>query len=397
MPQLQVENSERALDFHDHSPMQEVAKEINVFAPSNRNVLITGGNGTGKETIAKLIHQNSKRKDNTFKVINCAGIPETLLESILFGHEKGSFTGADKQRIGAFEAANGGTLFLDEVGEMSPQMQTKLLRVLQEKKVMRVGGNEEIPVTARIIAATNIDIPWALERNKINPAEGLRSDLYYRLAQVEMHVPDLRERKMDIPVLVEHFAKKEAASCGCAGGGCDCPKPPKFDTDSMQLLTEHDWPGNIRELENVVARAVVRAEYAKQDTVTPHMLRWSHTKNAVATRKPGLIEIAPLTPKDDAVAFSAVDKVDVGALLSKFNGQTLNMNQLATATGINNHTLKRFVSDDPSIGTVEKLGHYLMKTRGEGEAIRFFRALMKRVDDLEKSGKDADIGASLPA
>jgi len=233
-----------------HSPaMTRLMETMVQVAPSEATVLITGESGTGKEMIAGAIHFNSLRKNGPFVKINCAAITETLLESELFGHEKGSFTGAERRKEGKFRQAQGGTLFLDEVSEMSPAMQVKLLRVLQEREITRVGGDDVIKVDVRVIAATNKDLMREIE------ARRFRDDLYYRLNVVTLNVPPLRERREDIPLIAKHFltlfAKKNKKSI------------KGFTPQAMDRLLKYNWPGNVRELMNAVERGVVlsRSEY----------------------------------------------------------------------------------------------------------------------------------------
>jgi two-component system response regulator HydG len=240
-----------------HSPaMTRLIETMVQVAPSEATVLITGESGTGKEMIAGAIHFNSLRKIGPFVKINCAAITETLLESELFGHEKGAFTGAEKRKEGKFRQAERGTIFLDEVSEMSPAMQVKLLRVLQEREITRVGGDEVIKVDVRVIAATNKDLMREIE------ARRFRDDLYYRLNVVTLNVPPLRERREDIPLIATHFltvfAKKNSKSI------------KGFTPQAMDRLIKYDWPGNVRELMNAVERAVVlsRSEYLDEEAFT---------------------------------------------------------------------------------------------------------------------------------
>src|SRR6185503_6014856 len=224
-------------------PMRRVRQLIQTAASSEATVLIQGESGTGKEIIANAIHAHSKRARGPLVKMNCAAVPETLLESELFGHEKGAFTGADRRRIGRFEQAEAGTLFLDEVCEMHPRLQAKFLRALQEREIERLGGSPPIPVDVRIIAATNRDLEKAL-------AEGaLREDMYYRLNVILLRVPPLRERMDDVPILAMHFLKKYAAREGVSTSG--------VTDDAMNVLLSYAWPGNVRELENAIERAVV--------------------------------------------------------------------------------------------------------------------------------------------
>jgi DNA-binding NtrC family response regulator len=225
--------------------MQSVYKLIGRVAGSDATVLITGESGTGKELVAAVLHRSSARRDGPFVAVNCAALPETLLESELFGHEKGAFTGAMAQRKGRFEQAAKGTIFLDEIGEISPATQKKLLRVLQERTFERVGGNAPIKADVRIIAATNRDL---LEESRNGT---FREDLYYRLNVVNIHMPPLRDRKDDIPLLVDHFLHKHRFSGD---------KPSRIAESSMSQLMDHEWPGNVRQLENTIERAVVLAQ-----------------------------------------------------------------------------------------------------------------------------------------
>lgn len=225
--------------------IRDVLAMVTRAAPSRSTVLISGESGTGKELVARAIHCASPRKDKPFVSVNCRALNAGILESELFGHEKGSFTGAVALRRGRFEQASGGTLFLDEIGELSPDLQVKLLRVLQERKIERVGGNEEIEVDIRIVAASNKNLAELVERGQF------RDDLYYRLNVVQIPLPPLRERREDIPLLVAHFAEKVAA---------DNELPPKnFSASALNYLAGYEWPGNIRQLENVVESSIVLA------------------------------------------------------------------------------------------------------------------------------------------
>jgi two-component system, NtrC family, response regulator AtoC len=228
------------------SKMQRLIELIKVVGKSNATVLVTGESGTGKELVARAIHAQSHRHNKPFIAVSCAALPESLLESELFGHEKGSFTGAYTQKKGKFEFANGGTLFLDEIGEMSANIQVHLLRVLEEKEFTRVGGNEPIRVDVRVISATNKDLRKAIEKREF------REDLYYRLNVVNIELPPLRERKEDIPLLAEHFLHKFASE--------NRKEITGFTPDAMEFLLDYDWPGNVRELENAIERAVILAK-----------------------------------------------------------------------------------------------------------------------------------------
>ncbi|MEM6457554.1 MAG: sigma-54 dependent transcriptional regulator [Acidobacteriota bacterium] len=222
--------------------MQEIFSLIERVAKTHSTVLVRGESGTGKELIARAIHQNSPRVDARFLSINCGALPEPLLESELFGHEKGAFTGAVRQKKGLFQEADGGTLFLDEIGEMTTSMQVKLLRALQERRVRRVGSAQEEPIDVRIIAATNRNLQDQISQG------AFREDLFYRINVIPIHLPPLRERREDIPALAEHFLAKYSAEMGLDAR--------TLTTEGTRLLCDYDWPGNVRELENCIERAI---------------------------------------------------------------------------------------------------------------------------------------------
>lgn len=230
----------------ESEPMLAVKDMIEKVAPTNARVLITGENGTGKELVARQLHEFSPRNRSPFIEVNCAAIPSELIESQLFGHEKGAFTSAIKQRKGDFELADGGTLFLDEIGDMSLSAQAKVLRALQENKITRVGGEKEIPVDVRILAATNKNLKAEIEKGNF------REDLYHRLSVIVIQVPPLRERKDDIPLLVESFAATIAQNMGKA--------TPTFSPEAVEALKDFQWTGNIRELHNIVERLIILCE-----------------------------------------------------------------------------------------------------------------------------------------
>ncbi len=235
--------------------MQEVFRKVNKIATSDATILIRGESGTGKELIARAIHYNSPRKHKDLMEINCSSIPETLLESELFGHEKGAFTGAHKMMKGKFELADGGTIFLDEIGDLSPAVQVKLLRFLQEKRFNRVGGSGFITVDIRLIAATNVDLEKALHEGKF------REDLYYRLNVIPIFLPALRERREDIGPLIEHFIAKFASK--------NNKKLTGISPEALSTCLTYSWPGNVRELENAIENAVVLTEF---DVIQPEDL-----------------------------------------------------------------------------------------------------------------------------
>ena len=231
------------------APMERVRDLIARVAPSRATVLITGDTGTGKELVARSIHALSGRAEKSFVGVNCSAIPETLLESELFGHVKGAFTGAITNKRGLMEEASGGTLFLDEIGTVSANIQVKLLRVLQERTIMRVGAREAVPVDIRLIAATNLDLAEEVRGGRF------REDLYYRLSVFPVHVPSLRERRDDIPLLAAFFLRRAAAEHQIS--------PPTIPPTTMQRLMEYEWPGNVRELENFIERSVIMHAGAK--------------------------------------------------------------------------------------------------------------------------------------
>ena len=250
----------RVQEMVGNSPgIQKIRDTIEKVAPTDARVLITGDNGVGKELVARWIHEKSNRSNGPIVEVNCAAIPGELIESELFGHEKGSFTSAIKQRIGKFEQANGGTLFLDEIGDMSLPAQAKVLRALQEGKITRVGADKDINVDVRVVAATNKDLLKEVE------AKNFRLDLYHRLGVIIVHVPSLNERREDIPLLVDFYLDKIAAEYG---------QPKKnIDKEAVALLTNYNWTGNIRELRNVVERLVILSGKAiTKDDVTSYVL-----------------------------------------------------------------------------------------------------------------------------
>ncbi|MEM8534524.1 MAG: sigma-54 dependent transcriptional regulator [Chloroflexota bacterium] len=246
VPSTTTEQDPRDVLIGHSMAMQEIYKLIGRVARSEATILVTGESGTGKERVAEALHRASSRREGPFIAVNCAALPETLLESELFGHEKGAFTGAVAQRKGRFEQAVKGTIFLDEIGEMSPATQKKLLRVLQERSFERVGGNVTIKANVRVIAATNRDLQHEVTESNF------REDLFYRLNVINIHLPPLQERKDDIPVLIQHFlsryAKKNQSSI------------PQITEEAMERLLAFHWPGNVRQLENTIERAVVLAQ-----------------------------------------------------------------------------------------------------------------------------------------
>ena len=242
----------------DSPEIVKVKETIDKVAPTDARVLILRDNGTGKELIARWLHEKSNRANGPLIEVNCAAIPSELIESELFGHEKGSFTGAVRQSIGKFEQANGGTLFLDEIGDMSPDAQAKVLRALQEGRINRIGGDKEINVDVRVVAATNKNLQEEIDK------ENFRKDLYFRLGVIVIEVPALNNRKSDIPLLVEHFLDSICADQG--------KKRIKITPDALELLSSKDWQGNIRELNNIVQRLVIFADKEiDKETVQNHV------------------------------------------------------------------------------------------------------------------------------
>jgi DNA-binding NtrC family response regulator len=272
--------------------MRAIFDKVAKTAPTNGRVLITGENGTGKELVARAIHEHSKRADAAFIKLNCAAIPSELIESELFGHEKGAFTGATQQRRGKFELADGGTLFLDEVGDMNPSAQAKVLRVLQENELERVGGAETIKVDVRVVAATNKDLEAEIAAGRF------REDLYYRLAVVPIPMPPLRARREDIPVLAEHFLEQVCAD--------NDRRAKRLSSAAMTLLMQHDWPGNVRELKNVVERLAILTGDAE-------VIQDGDVSEALPRVKPVKAEFARGTPFKDLVA-AAEREIIVSAL-----------------------------------------------------------------------------------
>ncbi|UCE85137.1 MAG: sigma-54-dependent Fis family transcriptional regulator [Deltaproteobacteria bacterium] len=244
-------------------PMQALFRTIERVAPSRANVLVTGESGSGKELVARALHASGSRAAGPFVAVNCAAIPESLIEAQLFGNEPGAFTDARERRIGKFEAAAGGTLFLDEIGELALPVQPKLLRTLQERIIERVGGNESIEVDVRIVAATNRDLTQDVARGRF------RSDLYYRIHVVEIAVPPLRERRADIRLLAQRFLERSRAAEGRG--------PLRIAPETLAILERYDWPGNVRELENAIERAVALAE---GDVLSPDGLPEAITRAA---------------------------------------------------------------------------------------------------------------------
>ncbi|BBO73941.1 acetoacetate metabolism regulatory protein AtoC [Desulfosarcina widdelii] len=296
--------------------MRALLEMLAMTAPSEATVLVNGESGTGKELIARSLHVNSPRKDQPLVIVNCAAITETLLESELFGHEKGAFTGADRRREGKFMQADRGTIFLDEIAETTPTMQAKLLRVLQQKEIQRVGGEAVIPVDVRIVAATNRDL-------EVEVAEGrFREDLFYRLNVMPLNVPPLRERLDDIPLLADYFLKRYAEKNR---------KPVKgFTPLSMDMLLKYDWPGNVRELENAVERAVI---LLTGDHITEKQLPLNIVRKYPELDRSGA---SASPPPDGTRSLEEIEREAITATLQATDG---NKSEAARRLGITRKTL----------------------------------------------------------
>ncbi|NNE08879.1 MAG: sigma-54-dependent Fis family transcriptional regulator [Gemmatimonadetes bacterium] len=291
--------------------MNEVFDLVARAAPTDSTMLIHGESGTGKELIAKEIHYASKRADGPFVSINCGALPETLLESELFGHVRGSFTGAVKDKEGLFAVACGGTFFLDEVGDCSPAIQVKLLRVLQEREIIPVGGTRPIDVDVRVVAATNADLELGIEEGRF------RADLYYRLNVIPLTLPPLRNRKDDIPLLVDHFLKSLSAN-----------GERKLTPDALELLTQYDWPGNVRELENIVERMVILNEkdVLEGDDVPPRIRNFGNE---------------PVTVEDQDLGSMSLQDLEKQHLIRILNDVGWQKRKASSILGINTSTLYR--------------------------------------------------------
>ncbi len=298
--------------------MRHVLEAIETVAPNDTTVLITGESGTGKELVARALHAASPRRFHPLVAIHCGALTETLLESELFGHEKGAFTGAQYRKKGKFEVAEGGTVFLDEIGDISLKTQTDLLRVLQEREIVRVGGNQPIKVDFRCVAATNRDLKAMVEDGRFRP------DLYYRLNVFNIHLPPLRDRREDIPLLVQHFVDKFAAAMN--------RKIARVSPEALRLLEQERWPGNVRELENAIERAMVVAQGSEL--------------------RPGDFLLAPPLPRPaaGAQALEEVEKVHILHVLDECHG---NQSRAAELLGIDrvtlHHRLKRYGWTRPAL------------------------------------------------
>ncbi|MGE0610618.1 MAG: sigma-54-dependent transcriptional regulator [Pirellulales bacterium] len=313
-------------------PMQEVYKAIGRVAPLDVNVLILGESGTGKELVARAVYQHSRRADKPFLAINCAAIPETLLESELFGHERGAFTGADRRRIGKFEQAHGGTILLDEIGDMTPATQAKVLRVLQDQRFERLGGGETIQADVRVIAATNQNLSRFVADGKF------RLDLYYRLKVYTILLPPLRERTGDMPLLIEHFLRRYNAELG--------KSVRSVGPDALPLLEQYPWPGNIRELQSTLKFAMVnaRGDILTADCLPPGFPEEQDNAAAVGASE-GQIDVAALTKRLLATGeediyrkvLLVVDRAILGEVLKFAAGNQVEASQIL---GISRTTLR---------------------------------------------------------
>jgi len=288
--------------------MEEILTLTKEIASHRSTVLICGESGTGKELVARAIHYSGDRAEKPFISVSCAALTETLLESELFGHEKGSFTGAAGQTKGKFELADGGTIFLDEIGDISPKLQADLLRVLQEKRFYRVGGTEEVSVDVRVIAATNRNLPEEVQQGRF------RDDLYYRLNVIEIRLPALRERREDIPLLAEHFVEKIASELGKDISG--------ISADALKVLIAHDWPGNVRELENVIERAIVTSH---SDMLEAEDFAWLN-------KRPGMEQSWEVPD----ISLNELERRAIIAVLERKKG---NVKEAAASLGIDRSTL----------------------------------------------------------
>ncbi|MBX5480472.1 MAG: sigma-54-dependent Fis family transcriptional regulator [Myxococcaceae bacterium] len=307
--------------------MRAVFKTVETVGPTMATVLIQGESGTGKELVARAIHDRSPRRDRPYVAVNCSALSETLLDSELFGHVKGAFTGALGNKKGLFEAAHGGTIFLDEIGDVPPATQVRLLRVLQEGKVKRVGANEEISVDTRVIAATNVDLAKA-------KAEGrFREDLYYRLNVIQLSLPPLRDRADDVPLLAHHFARRYAERMG--------KKLEGFTVEAMSALTLHTWPGNVRELENAIERAVVMTAGPKID-IADLPREVTETKGPARTQ----VDLTSLVhlpfAQAKALTIRAFEARYLTTLLERTGG---NITQAALAAGMDRSNFRRLLKE----------------------------------------------------
>lgn len=339
------------VDPHDSQPllgnsdsMYEVFKLIGRVAPQRLNVLVLGESGTGKELVARAVHQHGSQRDGAFVAVNCAAIPEALLESELFGHEKGAFTGAERQRIGKFELARNGTLFLDEIGDMSLAVQAKLLRVLQDQEFYRLGGTQSVRTSARIIAATNHDLRAEAASGKF------REDLFYRLSGVTIRLPPLRERRDDIPLLATYFLRKSAQDLRRSVSA--------ISPNAMQMLKDYLWPGNIRELSNVLQQSVLQAA---GPTIISSQLECLIGKPTASVERPTTSAINASAIRDYVISKIGEEHTRIlGELTEEFEREVMkaavlhcegNMSLAAKYLGIHRVTLKAKLNPEKSEST----------------------------------------------
>lgn len=318
--------------------IQEVFKMIGLLSNQEVTALISGESGVGKELVARAIHEHGSRQRGPFVVVNCAAVPETLLEAELFGFEKGAFTGAEQQKPGKFELASGGTIFLDEIAELIPALQVKLLRVLQEKTFERLGGSGPLPADVRVLAATNRDLARELRSGSF------RQDLFYRLHVIHIHIPPLRERREDIPLLVDHFIRKGNLEMGRRVRG--------ISEKAMKLLTAYAWPGNVRELENLIKRAMV---ISREDILPEHLFEFRDTGDregeslheeilAEAVKRYFLIESG--RKEATAAIFRGASTILEKTLICEALEQTgQNQQQAAHLLGMNRSTMRKKIRD----------------------------------------------------
>ncbi len=309
--------------------IQEVRTKVELFARNGNTALIMGESGTGKELVARQIHKLSERKNQPFVAVNCAAIPENLLESELFGHEKGAFTGAIRSKKGKFELASGGTIFLDEIAELRPDAQVKLMRVLQEREFERVGGNRVIKTNARVIAATNKNLKKLVEEGRF------REDLFYRLEVLLIYIPPLRERKEDIPELFDYLLKLICFEMNV--------KPPEYQPEIIPLLQKYDWPGNVREMINLITRAII---LGRGGAITPELIELTspNLKNEIFDLEGSSLKWEELKKLRRKAAMEAAQKVEaefVKRLLEKFDG---NVSRAAEYAGVHRTNLHKIIN-----------------------------------------------------
>jgi DNA-binding NtrC family response regulator len=308
-----------------------VMKMVGRVAATNRPVLITGESGTGKEVVARAIHCRSTRAEGPFVAVNCGAVPSDLIESEMFGHVRGAFTGAERDRLGLLQEADGGTILLDEITETTPAFQVKLLRALQEGEIRRVGSNHTLRVNARVIAATNRDVEREMKDGRF------RQDLFYRLNAVTLHLPPLRERREDIMPMARHFAAR----------ACPTGEPVSFARDAVRALVSYDWPGNIRELENAIIRAVALCERLVRPEDLPERVReavaqYERQQHAldVPAREEAAPDAAPAPAEEPLVSLSELEGRHIARVLAHTGG---NKQAAARVLGIDRTTLQRMI------------------------------------------------------